>query len=613
MGCIMIEKPTPPNPLEAALVRDLATNNERLLNTRWGAGLSILVATAICVHALNLALPEIPLYLLGLFILFYNSMLVWFIRRRRTANNGFSFAQIHQFVIVQIALDWLSMVIFLHLTGGITSPGFVFFFLHVMMVTILLPGQSPYLYVTMAVGVAILIAVLEATGTIPHYTVIPALPSDLHTNPLYILAQIIFFATALAAAAFLTASIMARLRERDRQIAALFQTTQDISSTLNLSDVLERLARSAAQALDVPAATIRLLNEKDQQLTVAASYGLSQEYLDKGPIKLAQSELDQEVLSGHPVIIDEATTDERFQYPQKVIAEGIRSLLVVPISGPTRPLGLLRVYAYEPNTFTIDDADFVTAIARQSATAIENAMAHDILRKVDQERAMFVRTVTHELRSPVVGAQSLLGVLLRNLVGELTPKQRDIIERLNRRMDSLLALINDLLAFAATKSVDQREPLSAIPVKATLKQVMEKFDHQAEEKQITFNLDACEESLKVLATEEGLVRILDNLIGNAIKYTPKGGSVNVRLAPDIQSNTAVITVSDTGIGIPADKIDRLGEEFFRAPNAKEAGITGTGLGLAIVKQLIDRFDGHMRVESAEGKGTTFNLALSLAD
>ncbi|MCZ7546781.1 MAG: hypothetical protein M5R40_26115 [Anaerolineae bacterium] len=149
---------------------------------------------------------------------------------------------------------------------------------------------------------------------------IPGLPPDLHSNQTFALAEIIFFATALFATVYLTASMMARLRERERQIAALFQTTQDVSSTLNLDDVLAQLARNAALALNANAATIRLLDERGEKLNFVAAYGLSQAYLSKGPLELTNP-LVSAVMSGRSVIVDETTTDTRLQYPQKVIEE----------------------------------------------------------------------------------------------------------------------------------------------------------------------------------------------------------------------------------------------------------------------------------------------------
>lgn len=600
------------SPLEALVLADVAGNSERLIRTRWVAAVAVVAATAFCVHVLRLPLPELPLYATGLVIALYNSLLTLLMRlvSRDKEDRARLLQRIRRVVVLQVALDWLSMAVFLHLTGGISSPAIPFFLIHMLMVTILLPGQSPYIYVALAIGVLTAIAMLEQAGILPHYHVIPGLPPALHRDPIYIGAQLAFIATTAFATVFLTHTVMQRLRQRERQIAALFAATQAVSSTLSLPEVMERLARSAAEALGERRATIRLLDESGEHLTMMAAYGLSERYLNKGPVDLSGNQLAQEALRGQPVIVSDAANDPRVQYRRAVVEEGIRSMLVVPIMGRTRPLGVLRVYSTQLNRFQQEDAAFAMAIARQGAGALENALAHDALRRANEERAQFVRTVTHELRAPVSGAQSLLRTMLRGLAGELNDQQRDILARLERRLEALMDLINDLLALAASKTTSLQEPPHPLALQPVLRQVVDRLAAQAEEKQIALLLEAPAEDLSVCATEEGLARIFDNLIGNAVKYTPNGGSVRVTV--ERGPLHAVITVADTGIGIPAEDLPKLWSEFFRASNVRAAGISGTGLGLAIARQLIDRFGGSVSVHSVEGQGTTFTVRLPLA-
>jgi signal transduction histidine kinase len=373
---------------------------------------------------------------------------------------------------------------------------------------------------------------------------------------------------------------------------------------------MEHLARSAALALGVPSASIRLLDESGERLAMTTAYGLSQDYIDKGPVELTHSELDQEALGGTPVIIGEPASDPRIQYPKQVAEEGIRSMLVAPIISGGRPLGVLRVYADESNHFTAEDASFLMAIARQGAAALENALAHDALQKADRTRGQFVRLVTHELRAPAGGAQSLLRTLLRGLAGELNGRQRDIVQRVERRLDSLMELIDDLLALSASKTPELLEDPSRLPLQPILEQVCTRWRPQAEEKNVALNVDLPFETLSVTATEEGLARIFDNLIGNAVKYTPEDGRVDVRVVE--RPAGAVITVTDTGIGIPEKDITCLWDEFFRASNARKSNIPGTGLGLSIVKQLVELYGGVVGVQSEVGKGTTFKVTLPLS-
>lgn len=599
------------NILQASTTKDLASNNNRLLMTRWLAGIVVILATFFSVRMLGLALPEGPLYLVGIAILTYNAILTWLTRSATDPDTPYQQKRLSRLVMAQIGLDWLSMGLFLHFTGGVSSPANVFFFIHIVMVTILLPGQSPYLYAMVAILGVGLITLLEGLQILPHYTPIPGLPCELCSNPIYISAEIIFIAVGLLATAFVTSSIMGRLRERERQVSVLLQTAQDVNSTLDVNTTLEQLAGNAALAASVSGASIRLLDPTGERLEMATAHGLSKIYLDKGPVELTHSQLDREVLGGQAIIISDPQHDPRIQYPAEMAAEGIQNLLVAPIIGKHRLLGVLRVYSTDPQPFTQEDAEFVTAIAQQGAIALENALAHDALTQADEARAQFVRIVTHELRAPVTGAQSLASLLSRGYLGELTGEQLDVVARLEKRFDLLLTLISDLLAFAAGKAVEEEGSLTPVRLCKSIADVTERVSPVAEQKQVDLSFTRPEEPLYVEATQDGLTRIFDNLIGNAVKYTPAGGTVTVSVWQEEQR--AQIMVADTGIGIPEEDLERLGQEFFRAANAKEQEIMGTGLGLTIVKQLVDRFGGLLSIKSRMGEGSTFTVSLPLLE
>jgi signal transduction histidine kinase len=598
------------SPFATLAASDTTRDSIRLIGTRWFAGGVVLLATAFCTHILKLPLPELPLYSTGVAILLYNGVLTWLMRRAQASGKPWQIKEMRRFVLLQVALDWIAMAVFLHLTGGISSPATPFMIIHMLMITILLPNDSPYPYLAMGLGILAMIALFEGIGWLPHYAVIPDVPVNLYSNPTYVLSRVIFIAITAFAIVYLTSAIMERLRERERQIAALFQSTQAVSSTLSLSEVMERLTESAALALSVPKASIRLLDESGERMTMAAAYGLSQDYVEKGPVLLSHNALVRDVLLGRPIIIHDVMSDPRIQYPQQARDEGIHSSLVVPIIGYGKPLGVLRVYSDEPRHFTDDDAAFLTSIAQQGATALENAMAHDKLQKSDQERAQFVRIVTHELRSPVNGAQSLLRVMMRGMAGELNTQQSDILSRLGKRLDVLHDLIEDLLALAASKTTLYREPLKPLPIQPAIQMVIDQISSEAEEKHVKVEFDAPNGILQVNATQEGLGRIFLNLIGNAVKYTPENGQVSIRVVD--QASHVEITVADTGIGIPEKDLPNLWNEFFRASNAKQSGIPGTGLGLSISRQLAERFGGMVGVQSVEGEGTTFKVTLPLA-
>jgi signal transduction histidine kinase len=232
------------------------------------------------------------------------------------------------------------------------------------------------------------------------------------------------------------------------------------------------------------------------------------------------------------------------------------------------------------------------------------------MERLDRFKSEFMLTVAHELRSPIGGALSLLRTLLRGLAGELSEQQNEILKRIEIRLNNLLELVNDLLSLAATKSVEPDQPLESVPLQKCIHQILERFSVEANAKHQSLSFESPDELIFVRATEDGLATVFGNLIGNAIKYTPEGGDIQVRVVPS--NGEAQISVTDTGIGIPKEDLPRLGEEFFRAKNARQSDIGGTGLGLSIVKQLVERFGGLIAISSTPGEGTMISVKLNLA-
>ena len=245
----------------------------------------------------------------------------------------------------------------------------------------------------------------------------------------------------------------------------------------------------------------------------------------------------------------------------------------------------------------------------QEAAAL--AQAKEEMARLSEFKSRYTFIVAHELRAPVGGAQSLLRTLTRGFVGDLTAKQREILQRIETRLDQLLALINDLLDLAESKTMIADEPLQPVALTSILQKVVEQYTVEAEQKQIALHCELPAEEMLVQATEAGLVRVFTNLVSNAVKYTPAGGEICVRLETTSPDDVAV-RIRDTGIGIPADALPHIGEEFYRAENARHSRISGTGLGLSIVRQLVDACGGSLVIESKEGKGSTFIIKLPVS-
>ncbi|MCP4537112.1 MAG: GAF domain-containing sensor histidine kinase [Chloroflexi bacterium] len=572
-----------------------------LIAIRWLAGIGVLLA-GFLVTIVDINIPITPLYLLGFGLLVYNAILWLGLRHLDASPTDFTITYYQWFARIQIGMDWVAMALLVHFSGGIESPAILYFLFHITIASLLLPHDKGLFYVTLAPVLVGGVAFLEYRGVLPHVNVFKPARYD---NPLYIAGILFFFSTTAYIMTYFAMTISRRLRRREDELAGLYQSVRTTTLTLDLPEVMNRLAEATAQALDCKGVAIRLLDKTGSSLEMVAAYGLSETYWDKSPIEVARARIDQEALSGKTVSVPDATHDPRLRYPKKVAAEGIHAILSAPLIGKREPIGVLRAYGGTAHRFTQDDAAFLSAIAAQGTVAIENAQAYQLLEDIDKNKSQFVRMITHELRSPVQVTSSLLTVLGRGYVGDLNEKQTDMVDRARRRVKFLEILIDDLLDLAAGKAdVLATTERGIISLSDVLQEVVARFETHAEDKGIELHFKHPDKALHVWGDKSELDRILNNLVSNAIKYTQEGDvCISMKQARDF----ACIAITDTGIGIPQGVQSQLFQEFYRAPNAKATGEAGTGLGLAIVKDLVDRYGGCIDVESAEGQGSKFTI------
>lgn len=588
--------------------QEVAASSRWLVAMRWLAGGGVVVATWVTHRALLPAFDPNPMYLVGALILATN-VVFWGWQERLRRAGAERVWEYRRLTHLQLGLDWLAMIVLIHLTGGVESPLVFLFVFHIVVASLVFERWIACAYTASAVGLTAALAVAETLGVVGHRHVKGFLPGEAYADPSYEVVILAALALVSVGTWAVSSSVATRVRRREDQLATLYGVVRAINSTLELPQVLARLVRATVEAMGVQGASIGLLDTTGAQVEMAASHGLSEAYLNKGPVLVSQSPAHQQALiGGVPAIIQNERDRARLQYPAAAEAENIRSMLFVPLRGKGQALGVVRAYSSREEAFGPDDVRFLEAIAAQGAIAIENAMSYQAMCRMDEQKSKFTRTVTHELRAPVTGAQTLVSLIIDGYAGPLEAKQAGFLLRLRRRLETLQMLIDDLLSLAAGRTGLTAEEVTEVGVGEVVAKVVAQVEPQAEGKRQTLELERETEPLAVEATVQGLGRVFSNLIGNAVKYTPDGGRVTVSVRR--ADHQAVVRVADSGIGIPAQSLPRLFTEFFRAPNAMTVE-TGTGLGLVIVKELVERFRGRVVVESQEGVGSTFTVFLPL--
>lgn len=223
----------------------------------------------------------------------------------------------------------------------------------------------------------------------------------------------------------------------------------------------------------------------------------------------------------------------------------------------------------------------------------------------DQQRAHFLAVVSHEMRTPLTSIISFSELLQGEAVG-LSPDGQRFLSIIERNADRLLRLIDDLLMLNRLEAGGLPLERTRVSLPDLAADAVKSAAPVAAKSRVTVHLDSAA-GPPVLADPRRLAQVLDNLIGNAVKFSHVDGLVRVRLR--YARGTWRIDVSDTGIGIPAEEAARLFGPFVRGSNARIAGLPGTGLGLAIVKSLVEMHGGHVKVDSVIDQGTTFSVLL----
>ncbi|NWF64703.1 MAG: PAS-domain containing protein [Chloroflexi bacterium] len=225
------------------------------------------------------------------------------------------------------------------------------------------------------------------------------------------------------------------------------------------------------------------------------------------------------------------------------------------------------------------------------------------LKEIDRLKNDFVHTVSHDLRSPLTAILGYMELIERT--GPLNESQLEFIERLRASVQHMTGLVNELLDLGRLEAgFDTRREM--VYLDTILQYSLAVFDNQVRRKNIQLTSDVAGDLKPLRANPIRIRQMIDNLIGNAVKYTPPNGMVKISMA--MQENQLILRVTDSGPGIPTEEQNRIFEKFFRASN-RPAGVEGTGLGLAIVKSIVEAHQGRVWVESKVGTGSTFVVIL----
>ena len=354
--------------------------------------------------------------------------------------------------------------------------------------------------------------------------------------------------------------------------------------------------------------TVRSVVAVDEHAEREALLAASVQHRGRSPVGLARA-----LASGRIERVAELTpladdAGSARQEPSAIDPPAVGSLMIVPVAVRERTVAALT-FGRRPDEPEHDDASQRMAgeLAQLAALAIEQRRTAEIAASAAQTKAQFLTMMSHELRTPLNAIAGYAQLLEMGFRGPLNESQREAVDRILRGQEHLLELVDAVLTFSRLTSGKLLLETSAVSAASLVDDASEPMAPQFSARGLTFEVVHCAEDTMVSADAERAVEILRHLLGNALKFTRRGGSVI--LACESDASVVRFTVSDTGRGIPASQCESIFQPFVQVEKGFTRSVDGSGLGLAVGRELAERMGGTLTVSSIEGVGSRFILTL----
>ena len=411
-----------------------------------------------------------------------------------------------------------------------------------------------------------------------------------------------------------SARLHREMQQRLDEVSTLYSFAQQMSTSLDMNDVVNSIVNSLKPVLKCRSVNIWLLTPDGQALQIALATGLKDKWKQMARLKLGEGIAGEVVATGRPVYVPDTHAID-FIFFDSVV----RSLLCVPLVIHERVIGALTLDKDVPNGFTPDDERVLTIAAAQASVALENArlyqdlqerarrleQAYTELKEIDRLKDELVQNVSHELRTPLTFIKGYVELLLAGEMGAVNEQQRESLSIVAEKTNMVSRLVADIMMLQQIEQESLRS--SDLDLAQIAWWSLQSHQDAASAAGIALNVIAPPDLALVHADRDRVNQILENLISNAIKFSPNGGAITVRL--EEVGEMVQVSVSDTGIGIPSDQFERIFERFYQVDGSATRKFGGAGLGLAIVKRIVEAHGGRIWVESELGHGSTFSFTL----
>lgn len=418
-----------------------------------------------------------------------------------------------------------------------------------------------------------------------------------------------------------------QIESRNITLSALNAISRDVSSSLDLTEVLNSTIEQMSKILEPKSVRVYLLDEEKEMLHLAAHKGLSDHFISKNHTqcrKVGDGLLGQAVQDNRVWVVDNLRRYDT-PYTEAIVEEGLHSTVYVPLTAKGEPMGIMAVSDRTPSKFSDDYIEFLSAVGNQIGVAVHNANLYENIKKAYKElkaaQEQVIRseklaslgklaaTIAHEINNPIAAVLNYIRLMIKLITRErFTSEKIEDISRYLATMESETArcgeIVKNLLAFSRQSKIT----IELHSIEGIIERTLALIDHDLEMKEIQLNCDIELNLPKIRCDFKQIQQALLNLMGNASEAMTKGETLTVEAKRSDSEGLIEVIISDTGCGISEEDNKNIFEPFF---TTKEEG-KGVGLGLSVVYGIIIRHNGSIEVESELGKGSTFKILLPIA-
>lgn len=414
-----------------------------------------------------------------------------------------------------------------------------------------------------------------------------------------------------------------RLLEETRRGAIQLQTSTDVArvatSILDQDDMLEQAVKLIKDRFGFYHAQIFLVDEAYQYAVLNKSTGEAGRQLLAKKYKVAvgdQNVIGQVAQQRKSIVVRDLGSNEvEIPYQRNEFLPQSRAELAVPLQVGETLIGIMDVHSVALNDFTEADIATMETLGAQLSIAIQNAQAFreeqetaERLKEIDKLKTQFLANMSHELRTPLNSIIGFSRVILKGIDGPLTELQKADLTSIHNSGQHLLGLINNILDLSKIGAGKMELNFEEIEIGPIVKGIMSTAIALVKDKPVKLVQDVPDELPSVWADPTRIRQVVLNLVSNACKFTDEGA---VTLKTEAAKEKIIISVSDTGIGIPEENLESIFEEFTQVDASTTRKVGGTGLGLPISRHFVEMHQGQIWVDSQPGRGSTFSFAIPI--